>query len=111
MCTIGANAEAGMQCRAAHSISGKAVKLKGCLSGISNSRDIKSGDIKLKGYLTQGLSEFDIPQPLSLISPIVKDPNSTVSLNENPALRASIAAARADGSGGSLSSVPDSGFC
>ena len=42
-----------------------------------------------------------------LISPTVKAPKSTIQLPENPALPASIAAARADGSGCSLSSVPD----
>ena len=57
------------------------------------------------GQLTQ--SREKRPQPCSLISPIVKAPNSTIQLPENPALPASIAAARADGSGCSLSSVPD----
>ena len=55
------------------------------------------------GQLTQ--SREKRPQPCSLISPIVKAPNSTIQLPENPALPASIAAARADGSGRSLSSV------
>ena len=45
--------------------------------------------------------------PTTLQFDIVKAPNSTLLLPENPALLANIAAAPADGSGGSLSSVTD----
>ena len=46
--------------------------------------------------------------PVVNISPIVKAPNATIPLPEDPALIASIAAARADESGGSLPSAMDS---
>ena len=57
------------------------------------------------GSLTQ--SRGKRPQHCTSTFPILKAPNSIVQQPENPALPASIAAARADGSGGSLSSVTD----